>query len=84
MLFRSSQAFELFFPGSPSIINNILSVLYTGGVSSGVSQNPAITGIFGGLVGRPQPSLVGHQSVYFLLCLTLTFKELRKRIGGVL
>ena len=72
-----SRVFKLFFPGSPSIINDIPSILYTGRASSIVSPSLATTSIFNGMVGRLGHALVGHQSIYFLLCLILAFKELR-------
>ena len=72
----SSWAFELFFPSSLPIIDNIPSVLHTCWLRSGKPPSPTATGIFGRMVGRLSLILASHQCVYLLLCLTLTLKKL--------
>ena len=51
-----SRGFELFLPGSPSIINDIPSVFYIGWVSSGVLLSLAASGVFSKMIGRRAPT----------------------------
>ena len=54
------RALELFLPGNPFIVENILSILHTRWVSSGISASLATAGILGCAVGRLAPILVSY------------------------